>query len=55
VVAQATTTGDELVIATCDLDAGTQYKTTVFDFERYRRPELYGSIVHQPGSAPPDG
>ena len=54
VVAQATATGDELVIATCDLDACTQYKTTVFDFERYRRPEVYGSIAQQRGIVAPD-
>jgi predicted amidohydrolase len=54
VVAQASTTGDELVIVGCDLDACTRYKTTVFDFERYRRPELYGSIAQQRGIVRPD-
>jgi predicted amidohydrolase len=45
VVAKAGTTGDEVVIAPCDLDACTPYKTTVFDFARYRRPEVYGAIT----------
>jgi predicted amidohydrolase len=54
VVAQATTTDDEIVVAVCDLDACTPYKTTVFDFDRYRRPELYGSIAAQRGIVRPD-
>jgi hypothetical protein len=53
-VARATTESDEVVIATCDLDLGLDYKRTVFDFERYRRPEMYGPIVTQRGVEPPD-
>jgi predicted amidohydrolase len=45
VVARCTTTGDEVVVAVCDLDRCTPYKTTVFDFARYRRPEMYGPIT----------
>jgi N-carbamoyl-D-amino-acid hydrolase len=48
-VAQAYTTGDELVVAACDLDWCQRYQGTVFDFERYRRPELYGRITSQRG------
>ena len=50
IVAQAYTTGDELVVARCDLDWCLRYTGTLFDFDRYRRPELYGRI-----SAPRDG
>ncbi|MEY2461364.1 MAG: N-carbamoyl-D-amino-acid hydrolase [Acidimicrobiaceae bacterium] len=45
VVAQAATEGDEVVIAVCDLDLCANYKNTLFDFKRYRRPELYGLIT----------
>lgn len=49
IVAQALTTGDELVIARCDLDWCARYTGTLFDFDRYRRPELYGRITSQRG------
>jgi predicted amidohydrolase len=49
IVAQAFTTGDELVVARCDLDWCKRYKDTLFDFERYRRPEVYGRITSQRG------
>jgi predicted amidohydrolase len=45
VVAQAKTSGDELVIVACDLDLCDRYKQTVFDFQRYRRPAMYGPIT----------
>ena len=45
VVAQATTIGDELVTARCDLDMCERYKKTLFDFDRYRRPEIYTLIT----------
>lgn len=45
VVAQATTIGDELIMAHCDLDMCERYKKTLFDFDRYRRPEMYGLIT----------
>jgi predicted amidohydrolase len=54
IVAQAFTTGDELVVARCDLDWCERYKGTLFDFERYRRPEVYGRITGQRGAIPPD-
>ena len=41
VVARASTDGDEVVVAVCDLDLCDDYKRTVFDFDRYRRPEMY--------------
>lgn len=49
IVAQALTTGDELIMARCDLDWCRRYTETVFDFNRYRRPELYGRIVDPAG------
>ena len=49
IVAQAYTTGDELVVARCDLDWCSRYKDTLFNFDKYRRPEVYGSITAQKG------
>jgi predicted amidohydrolase len=53
IVAQALTTGDELVVARCDLDWCQRYKETLFDFDRYRRPELYERITSQRGAIEP--
>jgi predicted amidohydrolase len=53
IVAQAATTGDELISATCDLDWCKHYKETLFNFERYRRPEAYGRITSQKGVITP--
>ena len=47
IVAQALTTDDELVVARCDLDWCKRYKDTLFDFDRYRRPEVYRRITSQ--------
>jgi predicted amidohydrolase len=44
IVAQSITAGDEVIVAECDLDFCHRYKHTVFDFARYRRPEVYGVI-----------
>ena len=52
VLARAAGDGDEVVVATCDLDWCRRYRETVFDFARYRRPELYG-LLAEPVS--PDG
>ena len=54
IVAQAYTTGDELLTARCDLDWCYRYKGTLFDFDRYRRPEVYGRITGQRGVVLPD-
>jgi predicted amidohydrolase len=48
VVARATTNADEVVVAVCDLDLCNAYKRTVFDFARYRRPEMYSRITATP-------
>ena len=53
IVAQALTTGDELVVARCDLDWCYRYKDTLFDFDKYRRPELYTRITAQRGTMLP--
>ncbi len=53
IVAQAYSTGDELVVARCDLDWCYRYKNSVFDFDRYRRTEHYGLITEQRGAALP--
>jgi predicted amidohydrolase len=49
VVAQAFTTDDELITARCDLDWCQRYTGTLFDFDKYRRPEVYGRITSQRG------
>lgn len=49
IVAQTLTTDDELIVARCDLDWCDRYKNTLFDFDRYRRPEVYGRITSQRG------
>ena len=49
-LAQATTRGDEVIVATCDLDWCAHYKRTLFDFARYRRPEMYGLITEPPAA-----
>jgi predicted amidohydrolase len=54
IVAQAYTTGDELLVARCDLDWCARYKDTLFDFDRYRRPEVYQRITGQRGVVLPD-
>ncbi len=53
IVAQATSTGDELIVARCDLGRCRYYKETLFDFARYRRPEMYGPITEQKGARVP--
>lgn len=53
IVAQAITTGDELIVARCDLDRCKDFKETLFDFASYRRPEIYGRITGQKGVIEP--
>ncbi len=54
IVAQALTSDDELVVARCDFDWCKRYKDMLFDFDRYRRPELYSHITAQRGVIEPD-
>jgi len=53
VVAQATTLGDEVLIAEIDLDLCRQGKEKMFNFAVHRRPEHYRRIVEQVGAEPP--
>jgi predicted amidohydrolase len=53
IVAQTLTTDDELIVATCDLDWCRRYKETLFNFDRYRRPEVYQRITSQRGVIEP--
>lgn len=53
IVAQTLTTDDELIVASCDLDWCSRYKKTLFDFDRYRRPEVYTRISGQRGVIEP--
>ena len=54
ILAEAETDGDELIIADIDLDICKNYKQTLFDFARYRRPEAYEAITNQTGAIPPE-
>jgi predicted amidohydrolase len=49
-LAKTSTSGDEVVTANCDLDWCYNYKNTLFNFDRYRRPEVYGRITSQRGA-----
>ncbi|MFM7492466.1 MAG: N-carbamoyl-D-amino-acid hydrolase [Acidimicrobiaceae bacterium] len=49
ILAKTATNGDEVIAAVCDLDWCKNYKNTLFDFNRYRRPEVYGRITNQRG------
>jgi predicted amidohydrolase len=50
ILAKTVTNADEVITAVCDLDWCNNYKNTLFDFNRYRRPEVYGRITNQRGS-----
>jgi predicted amidohydrolase len=50
IVSQTLTTDDELIVAACDLDWCERYKGTLFNFDRYRRPEVYSRITEQRGA-----
>jgi predicted amidohydrolase len=51
--AEATTLGDEVLVAECDLDACRQGKEKMFNFAAHRRPQWYGAITSQTGAIPP--
>ena len=53
VVAQATTWDDEVIVADCDLDTCTLGRTTIFAFDKHRRPEAYDRITNQVGAVDP--
>ena len=53
-MARASTDGDELITAACDLDETISYKTTTFNFAVHREPEHYTRIVNQKGAVLPE-
>lgn len=54
IVALARTVEDEVITAACDLDMGTLYRETIFNFAAHREPSHYGMIVERKGAIPPD-
>jgi predicted amidohydrolase len=52
-VAMASTEGDELISAVCNLDLCASYKTTIFNFTRHREPRYYGLITALKGAVSP--
>jgi predicted amidohydrolase len=53
IMAQATSWGDELIVADCDLGMCELGRRTIFNFAAHRRVEAYGRITAQTGSVPP--
>ncbi len=53
IMAEATSWSDELVTADCDLERCVLGRTTIFAFDRHRRPEAYGRITSQIGAVAP--
>ena len=53
IVAQATSWSDELITADLDLEQCVLGRTTIFNFEKHRRPEAYGRITGQVGAVAP--
>lgn len=53
ITAMATSWGDELITADCDLDMCTLGRTTIFAFDKHRRPEAYDRITGQVGATQP--
>jgi predicted amidohydrolase len=53
IVAQASSWDDEVITADCDLSMCTLGRSTVFAFERHRRPEHYARITRQIGAVQP--
>ncbi len=54
IIAQAGTWDDELITADCDMEMCRLGRTTVFAFEKHRRPEAYRRIVEQVGAVEPE-
>jgi predicted amidohydrolase len=49
ILARANTVADEVVVADCDLDWCSNYTGTLFNFDLYRRPEVYSRLTSQRG------
>ena len=54
IIAMAGSWDDELIAADCELDMCMLGRTTVFAFDRHRRPEAYGRITGQIGAVEPE-
>jgi N-carbamoyl-D-amino-acid hydrolase len=53
IIAMAASWDDELITAECNLDMCTLGRTTIFAFEKHRRPEAYTRITDQVGAVDP--
>jgi N-carbamoyl-D-amino-acid hydrolase len=53
IVAMASSWDDELITADCDLSMCTLGRTTMFAFDKHRRPETYTRITQQVGAVDP--
>ena len=53
IMAEATSWDDELITADLDLDMCALGRSTIFAFDRHRRPETYGRITGQVGAVEP--
>ncbi len=53
ITAQATSWDDELITADCDLEMCRLGRTTIFAFDKHRRPEAYARITDQVGAIEP--
>ncbi len=53
VIALTSHVGDELAIADINLDLCANYKETLFQFERYRRPDAYSLVTERKGPIKP--
>ena len=53
IMAQATSWEDELITADCNLDICMLGRTTIFAFDKHRRPEAYARITTQVGATEP--
>lgn len=53
IAAMATSWDDELITADCNLDMCTLGRTTIFAFDKHRRPEAYDRITGQTGATQP--
>jgi predicted amidohydrolase len=53
IIAMAASWDDELITADCDLDMCTLGRTTIFAFDKHRRPETYQRITQQVGAVEP--
>ena len=49
ILAKTVSSGDEVVVADCDLEWCKNYQNTLFDLDYYRRPEAYRRLTSQRG------